>query len=153
MTFREAYKKIIALFFLFCLVSHPLPGDTGKKDPKKAISVSLFIPGVEQIRNRQILKGGLFLGAFTATIVGALVANARGNDYYERYLASDDVDEIIELRRKAEQSYKTRNYLILGIFVVELVHLVDLKFFSGKKGGLKGEIKNNSIRLGFYYSF
>ena len=148
-----AKKKTIALFFLWCSISLLLPGDTGKHDPAKAVSILRFIPGIEQIKQKRYLKGGLLAGAFATTIVGAVVANSRGYDYYDRYLASTDVDEIIDLRQRSERCFKTRNALIVGIFAVVVIHLVDIKFFSKKRGGLKGEIKNNSIHLGVYYNF
>ena len=42
---------------------------------------------------------------------------------------------------------------MIGIAAVWLAHIIDLKFFKSKKGGVKGEVDKNSILIGFYYSF
>ena len=138
------------LFFLF---TGFLFGEKNNKKISKGIPVVKFIPGVYQIKSGKILKGGILLGACLTTIVGAILENNKGYDYYEQYLESVDVEEIIKLRKKSENSFKNRNYYLIGLFSVWAIHLIDLKFSKKKKGGLKGEIKNNSIHIGLYYSF
>ena len=121
---------------------------------KKSTGISLiqFITGITKVKKNKIIKGGVLLGAFVTSIVGAILKNNQGNDYYDQYLESAVVDDIVDLRKKAENSYRWRNYFIAGVFTVWVIHLLDLKF-SKKKGGLKGELKNNSIRFSLYYSF
>ena len=119
----------------------------------KGVSVVEFIPALPQLISGKVLKGSLLLGACLTTIAGTIWANQKGNDYYDQYLVSTDVEEVIELRAKAEKSYRSRNYFIIGMVSVWVLHLLDLKFFKTKKGGVKGEVKNNSLYFGFYYSF
>ena len=125
----------------------------GETQLSKGVSVVEFIPGLPQLISGKVLKGSLILGACLTTIAGTIWANQKGNDYYNQYLVSTDVEEVIELRAKAEKSYRSRNYFIIGMVSVWVLHLLDLKFFKNKKGGVKGEVKNNSLYFGFYYSF
>ena len=125
----------------------------GETKLSKGVPVVEFIPGLPQLISGKVLKGSLLLGACLTTIVGAIWENQKGNDYYDQYLVSTDVEEVIELRAKAEKSYRSRNYFIIGMVSVWILHLLDLKFFKNKKGGVKGEIKNNSLYFGFYYCF
>lgn len=155
---RSKNQKWITLFLLFFLV-HFLFGqekEEVKKEEQKdtqAVSIIKFIPGVYQIKSGKILKGGILFSVFTAAIIGAVIENNRGNKLYERYMASQDVEEIVNLRKQTEKKFKNRNYYIAGVFGVWLVHLLDLKFFKNKKGGIKGDVTKKSIHIGFYFSF
>jgi hypothetical protein len=145
-------KSVIMLMALFFCLN--LTGaDKESTEPDRGIPVSKFIPGVYQLLSGKTLKGGVLLAACLGTIAGAIIENNQGNDYYEQYLQSTEINEIVELRGKAEKSFRSRNYYILGICAVWLVHVLDMKIFGTKKGVIKGEAKNNSIRLGFYYYF
>ena len=120
---------------------------------KQGISIIKFIPGAQQIRSGKYLKGGILLSAFTAVVIGAIIENKRGNDLYEKYMDSTDVEEIVSLRKQTEKKFKNRNYYFAGAFGIWLLHLLDLKFFKNKKGGIKGDITKKNISIGFYYTF
>ncbi len=112
-----------------------------------------FVPGAFQIKQGRIIKGGLLLGTFSAAVIGAILENNRGNDLYEKYLSSQDVEEIVALRKQTEKRFRRRNLFIAGASVVWLVHLLDLKLLKNKRGGVKGEVTKENIQIGFYYSF
>jgi len=120
---------------------------------KKLIPVTKFIPGVSQIKSSKIIKGGVLLAAFTATLIGAIVENKKGNDYYDQYLVADDINRVITLRQQTESHFKRRNLFIAGSVGVWLLHLLDLKLFKNKKGGMNGAVEKDSIHLSLYYSF
>jgi len=146
-------KKSILIFVLIIFISGLTLAEKDNQKNPQGISLAKFIPGIDQLKKRKILKGCILLGAFLTTISGAIIENNRGNDYYDQYQNSIVVEDIVDLRKKAEHSYRLRNYFMAGIFAVWVIHLLDLKFFNRKKGGLKGEIKNNSIGIGLYFSF
>jgi hypothetical protein len=124
-----------------------------KKKNQEAISVTMFIPGIYQLKNKKILKGTILLGSFIGSLAGALSYNKRGNNWYEKYLNSTKVDDIIMFRQQTEKCLKRRNFCIGGMFFVWLLHILDLKFFKSGKGGIKGDFGQNKINLGFYYTF
>lgn len=126
--------------------------DSNKKKTRK-VSILMLIPGVHQLKSGKYLKGTILLGSFIGSVTGAVTHNKKGNDWYDKYLNSTDVDEIILFRQKTEKSIKKRNLFIAGIFSAWLVHIIDLKFFKSSKGGVKGEVGKNSINIGFYYLF
>lgn len=144
--------KCISIVMILLLGGGWLAGEV-ETQLSKGLPVVEFIPGLPQLISGKVLKGSLILGACLTTIVGVIWNNQKGNDYYDQYLLSTDVEEVIELRAKAEKSYRNRNYFIIGMVSVWVLHLLDLKFFKNKKGGVKGEVKNNSLYFGFYYSF
>jgi len=124
-----------------------------KPQKDKTIPISMFIPGFQQIKSRSYLKGVLLFAAFAGSTVGAFISNSQGNNWYDKYLASTNVEEIITFRKKAERSFKNRNLFIAGIVSVWVIHVIDLKFFKSKKVGVKGDVGKNSVNIGFYYSF
>jgi len=144
----------MVLLVCFALYTGAQTTDPGTKKAKQ-VPLSLFIPGVYQLKNNQYIKGGLLLGAFAASISAALIFNKKGNDWYDKYRNSTNIDEIVRLRDKTEKTFKKRNLCIAGIFSVWLVHIIDVKFFKPKKGkaGVKGEAGNNTLSVGFYCSF
>lgn len=144
--------RTVLIVVLIFFISGLTPAEQNQQKKSSGIPLVQFIPGITQLKHKKIIKGGVLLGAFVTSIAGAVIENNQGNDYYDLYLKSTVVDDIVDLRKKAENSYRWRNYFIAGIFTVWVIHLLDLKF-SKKKGGLKGEFKNNSIRFGLYYSF
>jgi len=115
-------------------------------------SIIKYVPGLVQLKEKKVLKGSILLSTFIIGISGTIINNNSGNKYYKMYLLSKNVDEIVDLRRKAENKFKSRNLFIIGTGVSFLLHLIDMKFSKGK-GKVKGEIKNNSINLGIYYNF
>lgn len=128
--------------------------DPDKKKPEeKTVSITKFIPGIPQLTTGKYIKGTLFLGSFIGTVVGTFVYNKKGNDWYEKYQNSTNVDEITLFREETEKNFKKRNLFMVGIFTIWLAHVIDLKFFKSRKSGVKGEVGKNSINIGFYYSF
>ena len=113
----------------------------------------MFIPGVEQIKSKKYVKGSLLLGAFIGSALAAFHYNKKGNDWYDKYQNSTNVDDIILFRQRTEDHLKKRNLFIAGIFSVWLVHIIDLKFFKSGKAGVKGTVSKNEINIGFYYHF
>jgi TM2 domain-containing membrane protein YozV len=154
--------KRLSVLLMLCLVVtvnavHPEekpPANSQNQEKKtKAVSISLFIPGLHQLQSGQVVKGTLLLGSFAACIAGAVIHNNKGNKWYDQYLGSTNVEEIVMLREKTEKSFKKRNLFMIGIAGIWLAHIIDLKFFKSKKSGVKGEVGKNSILIGFYYSF
>lgn len=152
--FQKQVTFLILLFFVHLLCGQEKTEEK-KEEPKEtqAVSILKFFPGAYQIKSKKYLKGGVLFCAFTAAIVGAVLENNRGNDLYEKYLASQDVEEIVALRKQTEKKFKNRNYYIAGAFGIWLLHLLDLKFFKNKKGGVKGEVTKKSVNISFYYTF
>lgn len=139
------------ILLILCILSiFSINEDKNKTDNK--VSIVKIIPGVFQLKQNKLLKGGMFLSSFIAGISGIIINNNKGNSYYNQYLLSTETEEIVELRRKTEDKFKSRNLFIIGTSVVFLLHLFDLKFSRGKSG-VKSEIKNNSINFGIYYHF
>lgn len=158
-------KKLSLFLILYMIVNLSLitaaeesPDSTGtdKKKPKP-VSITMFIPGIHQVKSGKFVKGTLLLGAFIGCITGTIIHNNNGNDWYKKYLDSTNVEEIIRLRQNTEKSFKKRNLFIIGILSVWALHAIDLKFSktkSGtKKGSIKGEVGKNSFNIGFYYTF
>lgn len=144
-------------FLAAVLLVQPLAFAEEKKnsDEKKTktISFSMLIPGVEQIKSKKYVKGSLLLSAFIGSALGAFHYNKKGNDWYDKYQNSTNVDDIILFRQRTEDHLKKKNLFIAGIFSVWLVHIIDLKFFKSGKGGVKGTVSKNEINIGFYYHF
>ena len=130
----------------------PDAGEPGKEKPK-TVSITMFIPGIHQLASGQYVKGTILLGSFLSCITGAVIHNNKGNDWYEKYSNSTNVEEIILFRQKTEKSLKKRNLFIIGTLSVWALHVIDLKFFKSKKGGVKGEVGKNSFIIGYYYTF
>ncbi|MCK4835665.1 MAG: hypothetical protein KAT17_03475 [Candidatus Aminicenantes bacterium] len=146
-------SKLIYILVFILITNSFLAGEADSDPLKKGLPVIKFIPGLVQMTSGKIIKGGVLLGACLTTIVGAIIENNRGYDYYEQYLESSDVDEVVALREKSEKSFRMRNYFIIGMVSVWVIHALDLKIFKKKKGGLKSEIKNDCIYIGLYYCF
>lgn len=146
-------KKIILIFIVLFIGSNLFAEVQKHGEKSKKVDVIKFIPGIYQIKSGEILKGGFLLSSFITTITGAILSNSKGNDYYEQYLSSTNVEEVIYLRDRTEKKYKNRNYFIAGLFSVWLIHLIDMKFFNNKRGVINSEITKNSINVGFYYFF
>ena len=119
----------------------------------KGVPIVKFIPGLPQLISGKVLKGSMLMGACLITIAGAIWENQKGNEYYEQYLTSIDVDEVIDLRARAEKSFRSRNYFIIGMVSVWVLHFLDLRFLKNKKGKVKGEVKSSRLSIGIYYSF
>jgi hypothetical protein len=140
-------------FALILLLSWLYLGGEGNSTPAKGVSIVKFIPGLPQLISGKVLRGGILLGACLATVAGAILENQRGNDYYEQYLVSIDVDEVVDLRQRAEKSFRARNYYIMGLISVWILHFLDLKFLKNKKAEVKSEVKTGGISIGICYSF
>ena len=154
--------KKLNLFLILCLAinlntitaaeEQPESSEPEKKKPK-SVSITMFIPGVHQLKSGKYLKGTILLGSFAGCITGAVINNNKGNNWYDKYINSTNVEEITQFRQKTEKSLKTRNWFIVGILSIWALHIIDLKFFKSKKGGVKGEVGKNSFNIGFYYTF
>lgn len=131
------------------------PGDPGNAGDKttKTISLAMVIPGIQQIKNRQSFKGSLFLAAFVGSAAAAFYYNKKGNDWYAKYLASTNVEQILLFRKNTETTLKKRNLFLVSVFSVWLLHIMDLKFFKPGKSGVKSNVGKNEIDIGVYYSF
>lgn len=154
--------KKLSLFLIFCLVvnlhaltaaeEQPESSEPDKQKPK-TVSITMFIPGIHQLASGKYVKGTILLGSFLSCITGAVIHNNKGNEWYEKYINSTNVEEIILFRQQTEKSLKKRNLFMVGILSVWALHIIDLKFFKSKKGGVKGEVGKNSFIIGFYYTF
>lgn len=137
------------------------PGDAGdagdasnpSNKTTKTISLAMVIPGVQQIKNKQYVKGSLFLAAFVGSAAAAFYYNKKGNDWYAKYRASTNVEEIVLFRKNTEANLKKRNLFLVSVFSVWLLHIIDLKFFKPGKSGVKSNVGKNEIAIGVYYSF
>ncbi|MGE5340035.1 MAG: hypothetical protein ACM3SY_01020 [Candidatus Omnitrophota bacterium] len=152
---RAVFLLLVCLFpSLFLRGGQDLPSDSQNPMEKKPqpVSITLFIPGIEQLKTGKTIKGTLLLGAFTASIVGAFVYNHQGLNWFDDYQQSTHVQDIIYFRSQTEKSFKKRNLCIAGIFSVWLVHLIDLKFFKSEKSGVICEADPQHFHIGFYYN-
>jgi hypothetical protein len=137
-------KKIIILtaiiFLLTCITTAKTQNFLlNNKLNKNLISPIRLIPGIEQIQNKKYLKGTLFITGFIASITGALINNHSGYSFYNRYLESNNIQNITFLRKNSEAAFRRRNIFLAGAFSIWMFHLIDLKIF--KKGGrIKSEI-------------
>lgn len=131
------------------------PGDPGEPGAKKTntISFTLVIPGLEQIKNKQYIKGSLFLAAFLGSAAAAFYYNKKGNDWYAQYRASTNVEQIMLYRKNTEKNLKKRNLFLIGVFSVWVLHILDLKFFKPGKNGVTGSVGKNEIHIGVYHTF
>ena len=145
-------KKFLIILIVFFTLTNSIFSEKKAEIKTGMIPFPYIIPGVEQIKRGYYFKGILFLSGFSTCLTEAYLKNRDGNSYYDRYLESTVVDEIVSLREKTEDSFKKRNYYLVGAFSVWLLHILDLQFFDKKKG-IKGEIHKDSFSIGFYYSF
>jgi len=150
---KVCFFLIAVLAFNFTAAAKDPSEKKSKEKKEKTVSIAMFIPGVQQLKSGKYVKGSLFLGTFIGTVAGTFTYNKKGNDWYDKYRNSTNVDDIIRFREEAEKSFKKRNLFIAGIFTLWLAHIIDLKFIKTKKGGVKGEIGKNNFNIGFYYSF
>jgi hypothetical protein len=125
---------------------------TGKK-PARTVSIVKFIPGLYQLKKGKYFKGTLLLGSFVGTLTGTFIYNKKGNDWYDKYQNSTNVEDIVLFRQHTEKSFKRRNLCIVGIFSVWLIHVLDLKFFKTEKAGISGNIGKKKFNFGIYYAF
>jgi hypothetical protein len=154
--------KKLSLFLMLCLLvnisaiaaagEQSDSSEPGKEKPK-TVSITMFIPGIHQLASGKYVKGTILLGSFISCITGAVIHNNKGNNWYEKYINSTNVEEIVLFRQKTEKSLKTRNLFIIGALSVWALHIIDLKFFKSKKGGVKGEVGKNGFIIGCYYTF
>jgi hypothetical protein len=143
---------VVNLIAVTATEESPDSSEPDKKKPK-TVSIAMFIPGIHQLASGKYVKGTILLGSFLSCITGAVIHNNKGNDWFEKYINSTNVEEIILLRQKTVKSLKKRNLFMVGILSVWALHIIDLKFFKSKKGGVKGEVGKNTFNIGFYYTF
>lgn len=154
--------KKLSLFLMLCLLVNINAISAAEEKPDsrepdkekaKAVSITMFIPGIHQLASGKYVKGTILLGSFLSCITGAVIHNNKGNDWYEKYINSTNVEKISLFRQNTEKSLKKRNFFIIGALSVWALHIIDLKFFNSKKGGVKGEVGKNSFIIGCYYTF
>jgi hypothetical protein len=144
------WSWILIIAFLFAPL-HAVDNPDEKKS--NSIPITLVIPGIEQIKNKQYFKGPLLLGAFIGSAAAAFYYNKKGNDWYARYKASTNVEQIILYRENTESNLKKRNIYLISMFSIWILHVIDLKFFKPKKNGITGSVGKNEINIGVYYTF
>ncbi len=144
-------KKICWLLITVLIVGPPATAaDSDKKKPK-TIPITKFIPGIQQLKTKQYLKGTLLLTALIGTTTAALTFNKKGNDWYNKYQNSTNIEEIALFRKNTEKNLKKRNLFIAGILSIWIIHIIDLKFFKSKKSRIKSQVSYNEINIGIYY--
>jgi hypothetical protein len=144
----------MTVILLFAMPLHIMATDSDeKKKSDGTVSILKFIPGLPQLKEGKYLKGTLLLSSFITVVTGSILYNNQGNKSYNAYQKSTDVAEILLLRDETEKSFRKRNFCIVGIFSIFVVHILDLKFFKSKKAGVSGNIGKNTIDIGFYYRF
>jgi len=160
-------KKWITIFLLLALLipglSNLFPAETPPPEKEKeektekpkshTIPLTLFIPGIDQFKSRQYIKGGLMLGAFTACLTGAIINNSKGNQWYKKYQDAAIVEDVVHYRQQTEKSMKRRNFFMIAAFSIWVIHVLDVKFLKSGKAGVKSELGQDSLRLSFYYTF
>jgi hypothetical protein len=142
-------RLCLSIILLIYGLSFLFPTDNNLRN---GVSIIRYMPGLFQLKEKKVLKGSILLSSFIIGISGAIINNNSGNKYYKMYLLSKNVDEIVNLRKKSENKFKSRNLFIIGTGISFLLHLIDMKFSKGK-GKVKSEIKNNNINIGIYYNF
>lgn len=137
------WKKIV---FVLLFISVIFPANSKK-------NISLLIPGVEQIRHRRYVKGIFLATTFVGFTLGAILKNRDGYKYYDLYKKATDPDSAVFYRKKTEESFKDRNFFILGAVGVWVIHMLDLKFSGRKKAAIGGGIEKGNLYLGVRFSF
>ncbi|MCP4147322.1 MAG: hypothetical protein GY757_06180 [bacterium] len=146
-------KKICFFLALVLLIQGVYGADTPGDKKSKIVSITMFIPGVQQIKTGKYGKGCLFLAAFLGSSTAVFAYNKKGNDWYDKYRISTNVNEVILFRQNTEKYLKKRNISIAALISTWLLHIIDLKLFKSKKGGVTGDAGKNKFNIGFYYSF
>lgn len=85
------------------------------------------------MKAKNYLKGTLFFTSFVSLVAGSFIYNNNGNNWYDKYQGTINVEEVVLYRGKAEKSFKNRNMCLIGIASVWLLHILDLKFLSPAK--------------------
>lgn len=145
---------------LVCLlIAFPFPAPSQDDEPpEKAettgtpVSITLLIPGVSQLANKQYLKGSLLSAVFAGCCAGSLISNHRGYQLYDEYLASRNVDAITRLREDSERAFRYRNLFLIGATATWLLHLVDRKVFT-QRSSIKSEIYQDGMAVGISFYF
>jgi hypothetical protein len=155
-------RKLVLVLVILCLSLNlavkgenqdATSGPGEKKSTDGAVSIYKFIPGIPQLKSGNTIKGLLLLGSFLGVVTGTVVYNHLGNQSYQKYQHSTNVEEILLYRQQTERNFKKRNLCLVGLFSVWLIHILDLKFFKSGKVGVKSDVGKNNIDVGFYYSF
>jgi len=150
------HKILVSLLIIWLLLPLPLSaqakdGEKNTKKTRKPAPISRYIPGLHQLKNKKYLKGGLLTTSFLCVSVAAVVFNHRGNQWYQKYQDSGNVNDVVLFRKKAERSFKNRNIAIVGIFTIWLVHILDIKL--SRKATLNASINPGHAVVGFTFRF
>lgn len=146
--------KILSILWLsLLLVVLPVYAKEKKESRDNTISILKFLPGLHQLKSRKYVKGVLLLGSFAGAVTGAILYNNKGNDWYDKYRQSTNIEEITQFRKHTEESFKKRNLCVIGMVSVFILHIIDLKFSKSGKTGVKSDINKGRIGIGFYFKF
>jgi len=135
---------IIPLIFILTV---PVMPDENDKEPPP-LSLEQVIPGWRQIRSGRRVKGLLLLSGFVGAITGAIIANHRGNEAYDNYLACRDTGLVADLRRETEARFRGRNWFLVGAAAIMGLHFLDLKLTKTKNAKITGDLDSVGFRIG-----
>ena len=121
--------------------------------PSDKKSFTLLIPGMEQFKEKKYAKATVLAGSFLGFTIAAILKNQDGYKYYDRYRAATDPDSAVYYRKKTEQSFRDRNFFILGAIGVWLIHIIDLEVSRKKKARIGGGIEKGNLYICFAYRF
>ena len=159
--------KIVTAILLGIILLHlsfiPFFGqDTESKEfpsPAKFNSLhkSLLMPGWGQLAEKRYVEGILFLSAELLALYGVLTNNRKGNQYYDKYRAADNVDDALEFRELTEKYDTKRNQHLLVAAGIWAVNLIDIYFIiKGRKkreNGLGLRVESGAKNLAFTLSY
>lgn len=146
-------KTLLIVWLMLLVVTLPVTAKEKKETRDNTISILKFVPGLHQLKTKKYFKGVLLLGSFVGAVTGAVIYNNKGNNWYDKYRESTNVEDIILFRKNTEDNFKKRNLFVIGIVSAFVLHLIDLKFSRSGKTGVKSEINKDRIDIGFYFKF
>jgi len=94
---------------------------------------SLIVPGLGQSYNRQPAKAWAFAGATVALAGGAVYFQLKGSDAQKKYDSATSTEGALKYYSDAQNAYRTRNWLIVGLGAVWAVNVLDA-YLSGVDG-------------------
>lgn len=92
-------------------------------------SPAALLPGIEQLKTRELGKGYALLAAGLATVGGSVLTHVRYNEAHRYYLQQTELGEIEKSYRVSNNWYKARTVCISSAGLVWLYSLLDAVFF------------------------
>jgi hypothetical protein len=120
------------------------------------LELSLLFPGLGQIKEKQYLKGILFLSGELFLLASAISNNRMGNKNYSKYKDADTETDVIKFRLAVEKFDKRRNIFLFSGITIWTLNLIDIYFHIRKKSKISILIKNDkdkTVTICFNYSF